>query len=290
MVNASRAVYAVVFVLLLAMGCKPTSGSAPASVTAISLAAGTEVPLTLLRQIEAGDAREGLLVPFMVAADVKDSAGSVLISKGSVTEGEVTWSRSEGTLSGLMNQPARLAVKLKHTRGAGDVTVPLCADRDKPDEAYQFTRENTGKPWERDEFDSMDAGLNEAVARSLAEFMETGDASRLSADTQAREWLLQATRKPGLEAARAYLDPEAPERGQAEELERVVRHVRDGSITKLAGGEVMLAVTALQQFGKLAQSVEQSLSGKLKGRTIKAYVGTPVTAYVARDVQVKVSK
>lgn len=243
--------------------------------------------MVLLRQIEAGSTREGLLVPFMVAEDVVDDAGHVLIPKGSVAEGEVTWSRSEGSLSGLMNQPARLAVRFNRTRAAGEESVHLCADLKKPDEAFQFTRENTGRS-DVEGGQSLEGALNESVAKSLNEFFTSGDPSRLDAETEARQWLIEATKAPGMEAARAYLDPEAPERASQDSLGRVVKHLQDGTITKLAAPELMLAANALSELGRLASSVDRSLGSKLKGRTIKAYAGTKVTAFVKDEVKVKV--
>lgn len=278
------------FTVLLA-GCggpSPAPSEAKKAPITVALSKGKAVPLILLRQIEAGGSREGLLVPFMVAEDVTDDAGHVLIEKGSVAEGEVTWSRSEGTLGGLMNQPARLAVRFNRTRASGGESVNLCADLEKPDEAFQFTRENTGRS-EVESGQTLEGALNETVARSLNEFFTTGDPSRLDAETEARQWLIEATKAPGMEAARAYLDPDAPQRAQAGDLQRVVKHLQDGTITKLAAPELMLAANALSELGRLASSVDRSLGAKLKGRTIKAYAGTKVSAFVKEEVKVKVS-
>lgn len=289
--SAMRSLLTFAFAGLVIAGCggpaapKPETKKEP--VVSV-LAKGVEVPLILLRQIEAGSSREGLLVPFMVAEDVTDEAGQILIEKGAVAEGEVTWSRSEGSLSGLMNQPARLAVRFNRTRAAGEESVHLCADVEKPEEAFQFTRENTGRS-EVEGGQSLEGALNETVAKSLNEFFTTGDPSRLDAETEARQWLIEATKAPGMEAARAYLDPEAPERASSDSLGRVVKHLQDGTITKLAAPELMLAANALSELGRLASSVDRSLSAKLKGRTIKAYAGTKVTAFVKDEVKVKVS-
>ena len=71
--------------LVLLFGCsKPGPGQETASTKPAILAQGTEVPLILLRQIEAGSTREGALVPFMVGEDVRDAEGNVLIPKGTV--------------------------------------------------------------------------------------------------------------------------------------------------------------------------------------------------------------
>ena len=76
---------------LLVAGCGANNAgtSGASSAKTARLAKGTEVSLVLLRQIEAGSSREGLLVPFMVAEDVKDADGSVLVPKGAIAEGEV---------------------------------------------------------------------------------------------------------------------------------------------------------------------------------------------------------
>src|SRR5688572_26788030 len=96
-------------VILLA-GCSAPVNQQAA--TPIVVPKGAPVALVLAKQLNAGEAKEGEFVPLLVFEDVK-IAGRTAIPKGTLAEGEVTWSRSEGTLSGLVNTPARLEIKLK---------------------------------------------------------------------------------------------------------------------------------------------------------------------------------
>lgn len=278
-----RLIVFTAFVMLVA-GCASESAAPKTATRNVRLEKGTEVRLILLRQISAGSTREGTVVPFMVADDVTDSRGDVLIEKGTIAEGEVAWSRSEGTLSGLLNEPARLTVRLKRTRGAGGETIELVADQQRPEEAYAFNRDNTGLDEARISSTAMVQLSDSEIARKLDaainQFFETGEVSPLNLDVEARDWLRRLGRENGMVA----LD-ESLEKGGSD-LEKVMRHVRDGSITKLAGSELMLAVSAVQELGRLANSIESGLTSKLKGRTIKAYVGTRVNAFVAKDTMV----
>jgi hypothetical protein len=267
-------------------GCGSRPEAKPEAKREVLLAAGTEVQLVLLRQISAGSTREGTLVPFMVAEDVKAEDGSVAIEKGTIAEGEVTWSRSEGTLSGLMNQPARLAVKITRTRGAGGESVALVANRDKPEEAYAFTRENTGIDEARISSEAMvqlsDTEIAKKLEAAIDGFLETGDASKLNLEAESKAWLDKLTQQGSLRA----LD-ESMAKGTSE-LERVAKHVRDGTITKLAGAEVMLAVSAMKELARLGAGISNGLLRGLKGRTIKAHVGAEAKAFVAQETKVKV--
>jgi hypothetical protein len=270
---------------LVALGCGPKGPSAPELKTA-SLSKGAEVPLILLRQLEAGSTREGTLVPFMVAQDVEGPDGIVVIPKGAVAEGEVSWSRSEGTLSGVLGQPARLEVRILRTRSSGGDSVPLQSDSEDERENFEFNRANTGVPDAKisgggmQGFDSVE--LETKALAAIEDFFETGDAQKLNVQDDVREWLYKASEENQMQELRSAMD------SGSSDLTRVIRHVRDGSLTQLAGSELLLAVHAVTQLGRLAHSVERSLSSKLKGRTIKAYVGTPAKAFVAKDVRVKV--
>ena len=265
--------------LFCVYGCGSKNGTAAAVGPEAVAPKGAEVSLVLLRQVEAGSTREGTLVPFMVAEDVRNSEGKVVLERGAIAEGEVTWSRSEGTLSGLMRKPARLEVSIKRTRAPGGETIPLQADKENPREGYAFTRANTGLQDARVDT-RQGVNLTEQVRDSVDEFFETGDSSKLDAQEEVREWLSRMASENGMNDLRGKMD------GHTSDLEKVVRNVRDGSIMSLAGPEMVLAVNAVMELGRLAHSVERSIGSKIKGRTIKAYVGTPARAYVAEDVKV----
>src|SRR5262245_27815736 len=116
---------ALVLLVGCVIGCGRNDSSSEPVGKEVTIAKGAEVDLLLLRQIEAGSTREGTLVPFMVAEDVRNPTGDVVIEKGTIAEGEVTWSRSEGTMSGMMRKPARLEVAIKRTRAPGGETILL---------------------------------------------------------------------------------------------------------------------------------------------------------------------
>ena len=265
--------------VLFVSGCGPKDGAAAVSGPEAVAPKGAEVSLVLLRQLEAGSTREGTLVPFMVEEDVRNAEGKTILEKGSIAEGEVTWSRSEGTLSGMMGKPARLEVSIKRTRAPGGETVLLQAEKDDPKGGFAFTRGNTGLQDARVDTQGGET-LTERVRDSVDEFFETGDASNLDAREEVREWLRRMASENEMDELREKMD------GSTSDLEKVIRSVRDGSITKLTAPEMVLAVNAVMELGRLAHSVERSIGGKLKGRTIKAFVGTRARAYIADDTKV----
>lgn len=268
----------LLFVSIALWGCGSQTSSGAAGGKAATVEKGIEVPLVLLRQIEAGSTREGTLVPFMVAEDVRNRAGDIVIEKGAIAEGEVTWSRSEGMLSGMMRNPARLEVAIKRTRAPGGETIALVSVPDDPEKNFGFTRANTGLPDAR--IDNQRNDLTVRVQESIDEFFETGDASSLDAREEVREWVRRMAAENGMSDLRQKMD------GSTSDLEKVVRNVRDGSITGLTGPEMVLALNAVVELGRLAHSVSRSIESKLKGRTIKAFVGTPAKAFVASDTTV----
>jgi hypothetical protein len=128
--------------------------------------------------------------------------------------------------------------------------------------------------------------MAERLERDLRAFLEEG---KPMGDAHAREWLFELSKEPGLESLRKFADPNAPQNSDFQSLERVVTHTRDGSITKITGTEMLLAVSALSELSRLAGAVDNALSRRLKGRTIRATIGTSAEAFVAEDVTVKVS-
>ncbi|HVL39850.1 MAG TPA: hypothetical protein VM328_10720 [Fimbriimonadaceae bacterium] len=260
----------------LAWGCSkgPSPEQPPVRVT---LPQGTEVRLLLLAQLEAGQAKVGDRVPFVVAEDVVVD-GRTLISAGAPASGEVVWSRSEGTLSALANQPARLAVKLTEVEMATGAKARLETDGD----AYQFTRANTGGGTTgRVIEDLMRDPDRRQVLEQLAGMFESGSSADLSSP-EARE-VLQAL------AAEMNL-PRTLELVRRQEMERaeslIARIKEGGSAAAILGGSHLATVAAVGELARLADDVGSRLGRMLRGRTIKAHVGTPVTARVAEDMAI----
>jgi hypothetical protein len=244
---------------------------------------GTPVPLILARQISAGDIAEGAFVPFLVSEDVVID-GKVVIPRGSPAGGTVTWSRSEGTLSGLMNKPARLEVRIDFVRlESGPMQV--ATDPTEPKKPYAFTRENTGIP--AADTAKVEELLKDEVNRKLAEKLgelfegKTPDLS--TPESQAT--LQKIAADMGLNDTTKLLNDGKSNAGQiAGTIERLQR----GDLSGLAKGELSLSLGAVIELANLVGGFGDRISRSLKGRTIRAYPGTKVTAYLVSGTTVTV--
>lgn len=273
-------------------GAAGSSGNGPAIEAKAKLPASTPVRLVLLSDLAAGRSKVGERVIFLVGEDVRSSDRLIAIPKGSLAEGEVAWSRSEGMLSAAMNRPARLTVKLLSLRLPGGGTVPLSAAPDgKSDEPYAFDRGNTQIQRVADEVAEMVKGAEqsavETLAQSLDTFLQTGDAGALNSSEASREALSRILQAPEFDKARSLMANGNPEKS-AEPLSRLIREARGGSVASLAAPELALALGALQEFGKLVGSIDAGLGRVFRGRTLRAHPGTDVQAYLASDFEVSV--
>lgn len=294
-VSKALAVATIAVAALGLAGCSE-SGSGEAAPTpknvAVKIDAGTPVPLMLLTEMAAGSTDVGSKALFMVADDVKDGAGNIVLKRGSLAEGEVVWSRSEGMLSGIVNQPARLAVKLGSVNAADGTEIPMRAEKEaKEDEPYQFNRENTAGQKLDAELDKL-AEANQDTLKNLSEGLEsylaTGDPSKLEASADVKSALDRLLHSGDLEGARKSLDPKDQGASDLRTLSGVIGKLKEGSVSAVAASEVLLAVSALEELGKLAGSAEKSLGRIFRGRTLKAHVGTRLKAYCAKDATITV--
>jgi hypothetical protein len=269
---------------LLLAGCGAQPQAEAKQVEEATLAAGTPVQAILLQEISAGATDEGQEVALMVSEDVKDAKGRVVVPKGSPVVAEVTLSRSEGTLSALMNQPARLNVRFKTLRAADGTTVELSADREDREAEFEFTRANTGRGEPSRKLESLlEDEANEEAMAALQQLFESGDVRSLdSADT--RDRLQRIADEIGLEGTSRVIRQN--ELSQVGDLLQAVR--RGSNLATLASGGSLAVVDAALELASVAGHVGSRLSRMVKGRTIRAHVGTPVTAYVVEEVVVKI--
>lgn len=247
------------------------------------LAQGTPVKLVLLRPLQAGEAKEGSTVPLMVSEDVKNAEGKVLLAKGTLASAEVKWSRSEGTLSGLMNQPARLTIQLKETKAADGSTVRLTANKEAEEEnVYAFTRDNTGKVDFGEQIEEL--VKSEASQRLLNEIntaLQGGNTPDLNSE-DSKKVLQEISSKLSLQQTASILS-----QGKSDELSKTLEAVNRGqSLAALASGGSLTSVMAVVELANVALEVGSRVSRMLKGRTIRAYAGTEVPAYVEAAVEV----
>ncbi len=68
-----------------------------------------------------------------------------------------------------------------------------------------------------------------------------------------------------------------------DEVMKAAQSVQSGNLNGLNGQELLLALNAFGELGKLAGSVDKTIRGTIKGRNISAPVGTALKAQVAKN-------
>lgn len=269
-------------IVVTAAGCgqpEPVAQTPPPPQFA-EVPAGTEIQLQLLDSISSGDP-EGAGVPLVVAEDVRDRKGNVVVRRGSVFEGKIENSRSAGALSGLMNEPARLSISIPDLKAADGTTIAVRLNEE--DEPLHFGREETAKYAATSK---LEGAMNEeAVARllrQLAEDMEEGRTPNLESES-GKELLGEVARALNLQDTAELLRED-----RASDIEKAIRAVKGGSMLDIAsGGTAGSALGAAYEVINVAEEVRDRVAGVFKGRNIRAYAGMPVTAWTKEDVRVR---
>jgi hypothetical protein len=270
--------FALLALVALVYGCSKVE---QVPVPPLTVTKGTKIPLLLAMQLNAGEVKEGQVVPLLVAEDVM-VGGRVAIRRATIVEGEVTWSRSEGTLSGLINQPARLEVKLKNLRLASG-TAPLVISIEEPEKPCAFTRENTGKP-AVDELKVeglLKEEANRKVAEKLAELFDGKSADLSSEDAKAA--LDKIAGEMGMNDTKQLLVG-----GQAHvnKITSTIERLQRGDFSGLTKGDLSLSLGAVMELANLVGGLGDRVSRTLKGRTIRAYPGTRIEAFIGSDLTI----
>lgn len=235
------------------------------------VAADVEVPLILLTELSSGGTGKGSKVAFMVTQDVHSSDGTLVIPRGAIAYGTVTWSRSAGMISKFLNEPARLAVAIESTVSADGKVVPLQFNKSDAKEALRFTGANTGIERASEELEKVlaDAEAKKALANMLEGLLgKQMGSDDIVAILAAR---LQLSSLKQMAEARSLGD-----------IIGVFKGIATGEITRIATAHTGLVVDAISELTGLRRSVGDRISGLFKGRNIRAYPGTPVKAYIRR--------
>jgi hypothetical protein len=264
------------------------SNATPKPAATVELAAGTPVPMVLLKSLESGVDEEGSDVPLLVREDVKDAQGRVLIRKGTPAQGRVTWSRREEMLGGLTNRPARLKFDLVATVGADGQAIDLCADPKKTEEPYELNRGNTGRRPAVRELEAMfQDERDQAVLKAMNEMFEGKDAELLELQ-DSRERLARIGRElnlPGL--------TNLAQQGQVGKVRPLLDNLRRGGPINEVARHLRAdnpALTAVMEWTGVAGAVSDRVEAFSHGRNIKAYVGTPIDGFVEKAATVKVQE
>lgn len=232
---------------------------------------GTEVPLILLTELSSGGSEKGKDVAFMVSADVVSSDNRVLIPKGAIAYGKVEWSRAAGAISKFLNEPARLAVTIDRTVAVDGKTVMLKAT--KNNEPFHFTGDNTGIDRASDELEKILA--DEETKKSLQKMLE----GLSGADMGDSKIISMLAERLNLGSMRKLADTNS-----LNDLIGALKGIAAGEIARVATGQATLVIEAIAELAGIRKTVGDRISGLFKGRNIKAFPGTPVTAYVAKEV------
>lgn len=271
--------------LAILAGCSAAQQQAPAAMPleAVKLEAGTPVKAILMKELTSGGTNEGEDAPLMVSEDVKDAKGRVLVPKGSVVTSKVTWSRSEGTLGSLLNQPARLKIKIENLKAVDGALVKLSAEKGKFEE-FELNRENTGRITASEQLEKV-AGdkSNDLALEAVRDLFEKGEGAKLDSP-ETRQKLAAIAQELGLPTTTKVM-----QENQVAKVTDLVQQIRRGtSLANLANGGSASLVDAAIELAGVAGQIGDRLGRIVGGRNIRAYVGTPVQVYVLETAEVKV--
>lgn len=255
--------------LLLIVGCRRSEpipvAATPAPPRTVTLAVGTPVKLVLFDELTSGGSEKGMEVRLALAEAVE---GLPAMSPATAV---VSWSRTEGTLGGLTNRPARLNLEMKSLKGPNGEEIPISADPKEPKD-YELNRANTGRPEAIAQREPEEVDVSMGVA--VQELIQKGQSGGLDP-----KQVGDLARKLGMNETAKLADA-----GQLDRVQSLCRAVRDGgTIAGLASGGT---VAAAMELINLAGDMGHRLGRTLGGRNIRAYPGTVVPAYVARDTTI----
>lgn len=241
----------------------------------MELRAGEPVRLVLMQRLSSGGSKEGDEVLFLVADDLR-SDGTVVVPAGSIARGEVTRSRGATAITALVNQPARLEIRLTSVRGPGGVEVPI---RSMEAEAHAFTRENTDR--KRGDLDLVWSDADKrALLERLARGMISGEGFATFEDPEVKRKIQALSTELGLTETAQFL--KSPPRDT--DLFRLQQRLEKGDVSGLGANEALLALGALGELSQLATMVDDRLRGIFKGRNIVAPVGLELDAVIGENV------
>ncbi len=252
-----------------------------------TLPAGTEVKLLTLANLDAGKSEVGKSFPLVVAEDIKDSSGRVLIEAGTIVTGEVTRSRGGSLAATLVNQPARLEAKFNPVKTVDAQSSPVAVDKTDPKKDYEFTRRNAGEADAGDAIEAMWQHDETQKAITALSGKLSGQKVDLTAPDM-KKVLADAAKTMDMPNTNQLLQGKDQRTGKDfDELSGSMDKIINGNIKGMNGSEIVVAAMALGEMGKLVGSVDKTLRNTLKGRSITVPIGTPVSVYTTKELKIK---
>lgn len=236
--------------LLLVGGC--SAAPAPKPAVPVTLPEGTKLSARLVTPISAGGSNVGDTL--ILVTD--KPAGPIPV--GSPITAKVTQSRSEGTLSGLLNQPARLAMEVNSIEVGGKSYKARFADGKE----FSFNRDNTSEAFV-DLKQALEDPEQRKVLEQLVATLADGKLPEVD-DEKALRSLAQGLGLTQIEAA-----------AQNASVGSLLKELQSpaGLARLAAGNQLEMALGAATEVFRLANSATRGLGRALRGRTIRAPVG-----------------
>lgn len=271
-------------VLGTTVGCEstPEPSVAPES-RVVMLEAGTPVDLVVLTSFESGSP-VGDDVLFMVATDVVDPTGEVLVAQGALARAQITRSRKANLGSMVLNQPARLEIEFGHVVAIDGSAVRLAAAADDNVPTRSIARSDVDAPTDR-RFEQVWADPEaRASLQVLSEALEQRDLSRL-ASPEHQEALERVAERLDLASAGELLRQGGV--GQANDTLRQMLSAE--GLVGLATGDTARAVQAIGELAGVAGNVGRQLARQLDAPNIRVPIGSRFRAFVATPTPITVA-
>lgn len=250
----------------------------PNEANASLLRKGTIVRLTLLQPLHSGEAKVGDKVLFVVSQPVRAAGGEELIAVGTCALATVTQSRAAGTLSQLLRQPARLAIRFDGILMPTGERVALAARGET--EEFAFTRDNTGPVVSEATLSALlERPETQRALSKLAQSAERGGLSELDADRESAATIALAARRLGLTRI-----AKSAEEAKLSEVGTLLSNLK--SLPERAVVLTESSTLAVVELAALASGTDDWLRGRLKGPNIRAHPGTVVEATLREDTRI----
>lgn len=269
-------------------GCQSTETVAETAIAEVEVApvmvpAGTDVRMLLLQSVSSGGTRVGSKVQFVVADDVVVD-GEVVVPMGSMAYGVIERSRGSTAATTMINQPARLDIKIEELVRVDGERVALAVDLENPDEALDM-REVRGRSAEplRGEF----VKAEEDALRMLAQALDSGEGFDGLLENVNREALSSAARKMGYRSLQELAQPRTGGSDGFVQLIDLLDQAQSAMANPIIPSEAILMLRAVEEISRFAGGIDRWLRGTFKGRNIAHPIGTEVTVKIADDVMLK---
>jgi hypothetical protein len=161
--------------------------------------------------------------------------------------------------------------------------VRLFTEMEKHDRPFELTRTNTGRIDPTPRFAAiLDDPENQAGVKALADLLTEGKLSAEANTPEGREQLRKVCEELGM-AQTAQL----AKKNALGKIEATLEKMQPGTrALAFATGGKTLAVDAVLEVARFAGQVPERVTGLMRGRNIRAQIGTPVRAFVRETVEI----